>query len=187
LRVELDAIIQIPIELRKLWYQIHLEVRHFGKTGLLFPITNVMLEPRDHWRNNSRSHLRHTPLSIYSRILTLPMSVMKTMFHPQCQGKITLSTDTGNSQTTILGVRSVIQHKYDQWYWNAMRIARRMDIDPSSPRRAYTKLRGYGRKEGLAMNGPEWRAHHFFMWDAIERNKSLREPPLWFKEIIPRC
>ena len=187
LRVELDAEIQIPIELRRVWYQVHLEVRHFGKTGLLFPITNVMLEPRDHWRNNSRSHLRHTPLSIYSRILTLPMSVMKTMFHPQCQGKITLSTDTGNSQTTILGVRSVIQHKYDQWYWNAMRIARRMDIDPSSPRRAYTKLRGYGRKEGLAMNGPEWRAHHFFMWDAIERNKSLREPPLWFKEIIPRC
>jgi hypothetical protein len=62
-----------------------------------------------------------------------------------------------------------------------------MDIHPSSPRRAYSKLRGYRRKEGIAMNGPEWRAHHYFMWDAIKRNQTLREPPLWFKETNVRC
>ena len=187
LRVELDSMIQIPIEYRKIWYQLHLEIRHFGKTGLLFPISNPILDPSDHWRNNSRSNLRHTPLNIYLRILSTPMSVIKTLFHPYCKGKITLSTDPANAQVNLLGVQTIIQHKYDQWYWNAMRIARRMDIDPSSPRRAYSKLRGHKRKEGLEMNGPNWRAHHYFMWDAIKRNQTLREPPHWFKEGVSRC
>ena len=187
LRVELDSMIQIPIEYRKIWYQLHLEIRHFGKTGLLFPISNPILDPSDHWRNNSRSNLRHTPLNIYLRILSTPMSVIKTLFHPYCKGKITLSTDPANAHDNLLGVQTIIQHKYDQWYWNAMRIARRMDIDPSSPRRAYSKLRGHKRKEGLEMNGPNWRAHHYFMWDAIKRNQTLREPPLWFREGVSRC
>jgi hypothetical protein len=186
LRVELDADIQIPIEFRRLWYQLHLEIRHFGKTGLLCPITNPNLEASDHWRNNSKSRLRHTPLNIYLRILAIPMSIAKTLFHPQCQGKITLSTDT-NTPSDLVGIESVIRHRYDQWYWDAMRIAWRMDIHPSSPRRAYSKLRGYRRREGIAMNGPEWRAHHYFMWDAIKRNQTLREPPLWFKETNARC
>ena len=187
LRVELDADIQIPIEFRRLWYQLHLEIRHFGRTGLLFPISNPILEGRDHWRNNSKHHVRHVPLSIYLRILTIPASVMKTLFHPSCKGKITLSTDPERSHVILLGNQAEIQHKYDMWYWKAMRIARRMDIDPSSPRRAYSKLQGHGRKEGLAMNGPEWRAHHFFMWNAIKRNQTLREPPSWYKETVPRC
>ena len=68
-----------------------------------------------------------------------------------------------------------------------MRAARRMDVDPSSPRRAYSKLRGLSRQEGMAMNGPAWRAHHYYMWDAIQRNQSLREPPIWFMEQTLRC
>ncbi len=68
-----------------------------------------------------------------------------------------------------------------------MRAARRMDVDPSSPRRAYSKLRGHSRQEGMAMNGPAWRAHHYYMWDAIQRNQSLREPPIWFMEQTLRC
>jgi hypothetical protein len=187
LRVELDGEIRIPIEFRRLWYQLHLDIRHFGKTGLLFPISNPILDSRDHWRNNSKHHVRHVPLNIYLRILTIPASVMKTLFHPLCKGKITLSTDPENTRTILLGNHVEIQHKYDMWYWNAMRVARRMDIDPSSPRRAYSKLRGHGRKEGIAMNGPEWRAHHFYMWNAIKRNQTLREPPLWYKETVPRC
>ena len=187
LRVELDTCIQIPLEFRKLWYQLHLEIRHYGKTGLLFPITNPILDPEDHWRNNSRNPLRHVPVSIYLRILSVPVSVMKTLFHPQCRGKITLSTDPESLRTNLLGDPIDIQRRYDQWYWKAMRTARRMDVDPSSPRRAYSKLRSHGRREGLAMNGPEWRAHHYFMWDAIQRNQTLREPPVWFTKTTTRC
>jgi len=187
LRVELDADIQIPIELRKTWYQLHLDIRHFGQTGLLFPISNPTLEVTDHWRNNSRNHWRHIPLGIYLRILSIPMSTVKTLFHPYCKGKITLSTDSTPNRTSQIGDPSIIHHKYDQWYWEAMRTARRMDIHPSSPRRAYSKLRGHGRKEGQAMNGPEWRAHHYYMWDAIKRNQNLREPPLWFRKVAIRC
>jgi len=187
LRVELDADIQIPIEFRKIWYQLHLEIRHFGQTGLLFPTSNPTLDITDHWRNNSRNHLRHIPLNIYLRILSIPMSIVKTLFHPFCKGKITLSTDSISNRTNLIGIPSVIHHRYDQWYWEAMRTARRMDIHPSSPRRAYSKLRGYNRREGHAMNGPEWRAHHYYMWNAIKRNQNLREPPLWFKETTNRC
>jgi hypothetical protein len=186
LRVELDMMIEIPIEYRRLWYRLHLEIRHFGKTGLLFPINNPILECTDHWRNNSTKHQRHTPLNIYIRLLSIPTSLMKTLFHPQCQGKITLSTDPNNTES-IKDDASEIQQKYDQWYWDAMRTARRMDIHPSSPRRAYSKLRGHSRKEGLAMNGPEWRAHHYYMWDAIKRNQILREPPSWFMKEPVRC
>ena len=186
LRVELDMGIQIPIEYRELWYRLHLEIRHFGKTGLLFPTQNPMLENQDHWRNNSRNHIRHTPLNIYLRLLSIPTSVVRTLFHPRCKGKITLSTDPGQNQIKP-GHTADIQRKYDQWYWNAMRTARRMDVDPSSPRRAYSKLRGHSRQEGMAMNGPAWRAHHYFMWDAIQRNQSLREPPIWFMEQTLRC
>jgi hypothetical protein len=186
LRVELDSIIQIPVSFRKIWYQLHLEIRHFGKTGLLFPINNPALDITDHWRNHSKQHQRHVPQRLYIRILSIPMSVMRTLFHPLCQGKITLSTDPN---ITYVGIGDPIklQRQYDEWYWNAMRAARRMDIDPSSPRRAYSKLRGHGRREGLAMNGPEWRTHHYLMWDAIKRNQNLREPPEWFNGTLSRC
>jgi hypothetical protein len=153
----------------------------------LFPTSNPTLEVTDHWRNNSRNHWRHIPLGIYLRILSIPMSTVKTLFHPYCKGKITLSTDYTPNRTSQIGDSSIIHHKYDQWYWEAMRTARRMDIHPSSPRRAYSKLRGHGRKEGQAMNGPEWRAHHYYMWDAIKRNQNLREPPLWFRKVTIRC
>jgi len=186
LRVELDSIIQIPISFRKLWYQLHLEIRHFGKTGLLFPICNPALDINDHWRNNSKQHQRHVPQQLYIRILSIPMSIMRTLFHPLCQGKITLSTDPNITHVSI-GDSTKLQRQYDEWYWSAMRTARRMDIDPSSPRRAYSKLRGHGRREGLAMNGPEWRTHHYLMWDAIKRNRNLREPPEWFNGTLPHC
>ena len=187
LRVELDQMIQIPAGVRKTWYQLHLDIRHFGKSGLLFPIVNPSLEPNDHWRNNSKGHLRRVPTNIYRKIVSLPMSVMKTLFHPRCQGKITLSTDTSDPYSNHQCDPIDVQRRYDLWYWEAMRVARRMDVDPSSPRRAYSKLRGHGRREGSAMNGPQWRAHHYFMWDAIERNRSLREPPIWFRETKSRC
>ena len=187
LRVELDTMLPIPIELRKLWYQLHLEVRNFGKTGLLFPITNPTLDPGDHWRNNSKKHLRHVPLSIYLRILSVPISIMRTLFHPQCQGKVTMSTDPDSPLNSPRCEPQVIQQTYDQWYWEAMRAARRMDMHPSSPRRAYSKLRGHISKESVAKTGPEWRAHHFYMWDSIRRNQTLREPPEWFTKTTLNC
>jgi hypothetical protein len=187
LRVELDAMLPIPIEMRKVWYQLHLEIRNFGKTGLLFPTMNLSLDPTDHWRNNSKKHLRHVPLSIYLRILSIPVSIMRTLFHPRCQGKITMSTDPDNIQDSPICEPQVIHHKYDQWYWEAMRAARRMDMHPSSPRRAYSKLRGHISKEGKAKTGPEWRAHHFYMWDSIKRNQTLREPPEWFTKTTLNC
>ena len=186
LRVELDQMIQIPIEVRTLWYRLHFEIRQFGKLGLLFPIMNPMLEHDDHWHNNAKGHLRNVPTSIYLRIVSLPMSVMRTLFHSRGQGRITLSTDPIEHRNHI-GDPQVLQRKYDQWYWEAMRVARRMDIDPSSPRRAYSKLRGHDRKKGSAMNIPEWRSHHYFMWDAIKRNQTFREPPSWFRETVTRC
>jgi hypothetical protein len=82
---------------------------------------------------------------------------------------------------------SEIFKKYDLWYWKAMRTARRMDVDPSSPRRAYNKLRGHSRKEAYDMNASEWRSHHFHMFEAIERNKLLREPPQLITNEISRC
>ncbi len=100
------------------------------------------------------------------------------------KGRVTMVTDIPRTKITILDV-SAIHKKYDLWYWTAMRTARTMDVDPSSPRRAYAKLRGYTRKEANNMTVSEWRAHHYYMWEAIQRNKLLREPPN--TEEAPRC
>ena len=96
-------------------------------------------------------------------------------------------TETPSHHNNIIQDIAAIHTKYDLWYWTAMRMARRMDIDPSSPRRAYTKLRGHKKKEAHRMNASEWRAHHYYMWEAIQRNKSLREPPHAVTEEISRC
>jgi hypothetical protein len=115
------------------------------------------------------------------------MATMKTLFPPDYHDKVTMVTESPNHQCNPIQDVSMIHQKYDLWYWKAIRMARRMDIDPSSPRRAYAKLRGHNRREAQDMTTPEWRAHHFHMWEAIERNKLLREPPLVVKEEVHRC
>jgi hypothetical protein len=98
-----------------------------------------------------------------------------------------LITEAPNHRCNTIQETADIHNKYDLWYWKAMRTARRMDIDPSSPRSAYAKLRGNSRKEAQDMTASEWRAHHFYMWEAIERNKLLREPPRVVIEEVRRC
>ena len=187
LRVELDAEIKIPTHYRTIWYQLQYDIRRFYMTGLLYPVTNQILIPSDHWRNNSRLNYRYIPHKIYLRVLSIPISILKTLFPPDYKGKVTIVTDTPSEHNNMVQDIITIHKKYDLWYWTAMRIARRMDIDPSSPRRAYTKLRGHNRKEAHRMNASEWRAHHFYMWEAIQRNKPLREPPQMVREEICRC
>jgi len=148
-------------------------------------MTNHSLEPHEHWRNNSQQAYRYIPQGIYLRILSVPTTILKTLFPPDYKGRVTMVTDTPR-KITILDV-SAIHKKYDLWYWTAMRTARTMDVDPSSPRRAYAKLRGYTRKEANNMNVSEWRAHHYCMWEAIQRNKLLREPPKVTTEEAHRC
>jgi hypothetical protein len=187
LRVELDAEIPIPTQYRTIWYQIHHDIRKFYTTGLLYPIINNALNHDDHWRNCSKLNYRYLPHSIYLKVLTVPMATMKTLFPPDYHGKVTMVTESPNHQCNPIQDVSMIHQKYDLWYWKAIRMARRMDIDPSSPRRAYAKLRGHSRREAQDMTISEWRAHHFHMWEAIERNKLLREPPLVVKEEVHRC
>jgi hypothetical protein len=186
LRVELDADIPIPTNYRTLWYQVQHDIRRFYKLGLLYPMTNHSLEPHEHWRNNSQQAYRYIPQGIYLRILSVPTATLKTLFPPDYKGRVTMVTDTPRTKITILDV-SAIHKKYDLWYWTAMRTARTMDVDPSSPRRAYAKLRGHSRKEANNMNVSEWRAHHYYMWEAIQRNKLLREPPKVITEGVCRC
>jgi hypothetical protein len=187
LRVELDAVMPIPTQYRALWHQIQNDIRRFHMLGLLFPATSHLLDPVDHWRNNSKQNYRYIPQSIYLRVLSLPISILKTLFPPDYKGKVTMVTENPDLYNSSIQGTAEIQKKYDLWYWSAMRIARRMDVDPSSPRRAYTKLRGHSRKEAQSMNASEWRAHHYYMWEAIQRNKSLREPPRMVTEEINRC
>ena len=187
LRVELDADIPIPTQYRTIWYQIHYDIRKFFTTGLLYPIVNNALNQDDHWRNCSKLNYRYLPHSIYLKVLTVPMATMKTLFPPDYHGKVTMVTESPNQQCNPIQDVSMIHDKYDLWYWKAIRMARRMDIDPSSPRRAYAKLRGHSRREAQDMTISEWRAHHFHMWEAIERNKLLREPPSVVKEEVHRC
>jgi hypothetical protein len=185
LRVELDAEIPIPTQFRTLWYQLHHDIRKFYNVGLLYPITNDVLTLTDHWRNNNILGYRYLPRSIYMKVLSIPVSTFKTLFPSDYRGRVTLVMETPNqipSQTT-----TEIFSKYDLWYWKAMRTARRMDMDPSSPRRAYNKLRGHSRKEAYEMTASEWRAHHFHMLEAIERNKLLREPPQMITKEFSRC
>jgi hypothetical protein len=184
LRVELDAEIPIPTQYRHLWYQIHDDIRKFYTLGLLYPVTSHILDHNDHWRNNSTYNNRYIPRNIYLKVLLIPTSILKTLFPSDYKGRVTMVTDTPRTKITILDV-SAIHKKYDLWYWTAMRTARTMDVDPSSPRRAYAKLRGYTRKEANNMTVSEWRAHHYYMWEAIQRNKLLREPPN--TEEAPRC
>ena len=186
LRVELDAEIPIPTNYRNLWYQIQYDIRRFYMLGLLFPVLNHSLEPNDHWRNNSKQNYRYIPQSIYLRVLSVPISILKTLFPSDYKGKVTMITETPNQSRMVKDLVTIHQ-KYDLWYWKAMRMARKMDIDPSSPRRAYNKLRGHSRSEAHSMNAPEWRAHHYYMWEAIQRNKFLREPPKVVMEEIARC
>jgi hypothetical protein len=187
LTVELDAMIPIPTQYRTIWYQIHNDIKTFYTTGLLYPIINNALNHSDHWRNCSKLNYRYLPHNIYLKVLTIPMATMKTLFPPDYHGKVTMVTESPNHQCNLIQDAVTIQGKYDLWYWRAIRMARRMDIDPSSPRRAYAKLRGHSRREAQNMNTSEWRAHHFHMWEAIERNKLLREPPSVVKEKVHRC
>jgi hypothetical protein len=187
LRVELDAEIPIPTQYRTIWYQIHHDIRKFYTTGLLYPINNNVLNQGDHWRNCSKLNYRYLPHSIYLKVLTVPMATMKTLFPPDYHGKVTMVTESPNHQCNLIQDSTIIHNKYDLWYWKAICTARRMDIDPSSPRRAYAKLRGHNRREAQDMTTSEWRAHHFHMWEAIERNKLLRKPPLVVKEEVHRC
>ena len=96
-------------------------------------------------------------------------------------------TENPNLYNSTVQETTTIHKRYDRWYWTAMRLARRMDIDPSSPRRAYNTLRGHSRKEAQSMLASEWRAHHYYMWEAIQRNKLLREPPQGTIEEVYRC
>ena len=187
LRVELDAEIPIPTSYRNIWYQIQNDIRRFNMLGLLFPVINHSLDPTDHWRNNSKQNYRCIPQSIYLRVLSVPVSILKTLFPSDYKGKVTMITETPNLNSRMIKDTVSIHQKYDLWYWKAMRMARRMDVDPSSPRRAYNRLRGHSRKEAHSMNAPEWRAHHYYMWEAIQRNKFLHEPPTAVMEEIARC
>jgi hypothetical protein len=185
LRVELDAEIPIPVEYRALWYQLQSDIRKYGTTGLLLPTANTKLESWEHWRNMSKQNFRNVPHNIYLRILSLPASIMRELFHPSCRGRIILGTAT--PKQVNLSSRNKLHRKYDTWYWRAMKIARRMEMEPSSPRRAYSKLKGHSRKEASQMTNAEWRAHHYFMWDAIQRNKVLKEPPPVINREEIRC
>ena len=186
LRVELDADIPVPIQYRTLWHQLQSDIRRFGYTGLLFPVVNNTLDNSDRWRNHSTQNNRHVPQSIYVRVLSIPVRTLKSLFHPDLKGRVILSTDEKARQTPTMDGKD-IHRKYDHWYWKAMRVARRMEMEPSSPRRAYSRLRGHSRREANMMNASEWRAHHYFMWDAIQRNKNLREPPQWLSQEVTRC
>ena len=187
LRVELDAEIPIPTQLRTLWYQLHHDIRKFYNVGLLYPITNDALTQTDHWRNNSILGYRYLPQGIYMKVLSIPVSTLKTLFPSDYRGKVTMVMETPNRYDISNQSALEIFKKYDLWYWKAMRTARRMDVDPSSPRRAYNKLRGHSRKEAYDMTASEWRAHHFHMLEAIERNKLLCEPPQLITNEISRC
>ena len=187
LRVELDAEIPIPTQYRTIWYQLHHDIRRFYMVGLLYPVTNDTLNQTDHWRNYSKLGYRYLPQSIYLKVLSIPVTTMKTLFPSDYKGKVTLITEASNHRCNTIQETAAIHNKYDLWYWKAMRTARRMDIDPSSPRRAYAKLRGHSRKEAQDMTASEWRAHHFYMWEAIERNKLLCEPPRVVIEEVRRC
>jgi hypothetical protein len=187
LKVELDAEIPIPTSYRNIWYQIQNDIRRFYMLGLLFPAINNSLDPTDHWRNNSKQNYRCIPQSIYLRVLSVPVSILKTLFPSDYKGKVTMITETPNLNSRMIKDTVSIHQKYDLWYWKAMRMARRMDVDPSSPRRAYNRLRGHSRKEAHSMSAPEWRAHHYYMWEAIQRNKLLHEPPTVVMEEIARC
>jgi hypothetical protein len=133
----------------------------------------------------SKQNFRGVSHNIYVRILSLSTSIMRTLFHPECRGRITLKVD--DSKQILIIDNYAICRKYDSWYWKAMKIARRIEMEPNSPRRAYSKLKGHSREEASLMTNAEWRAHHYFMWDAIQRNKTLREPPRILECESTRC
>jgi hypothetical protein len=186
LKVELDSEIPIPIQFRTLWYQLQSDIRKFGSTGLLFPIFNHTINSSEHWRNNSILSNRNVPHGIYVRVLSLPIPILKSLFHPEFKGKVTLSTNGSRKQNLLLNTKDIYK-KYDNWYWKAMRVARKLEMEPSSPRRAYSKLRGHSRREANNMSDAEWRSHHYFMWDAIQRNKSLQKSPQWLTQGLNHC
>ena len=188
LRVELDSMIPIPLSLRRLWYLLQHDIRTFTENGLLLPAEGGHLEDNDHWRNNNMVGYRRIPRGILVRALAMPPPQLRLLFHPACSGKVTLTAaPTARELGNLIGNESKIRQMYDKCYWKAIYNSQLMDVDPSSPRRAYGKIRAHDRRSATMMTGAQWRAHHYFMWDAIQRNRSASELPVWFGTHFISC
>jgi hypothetical protein len=104
--------------------------------------------------------------------------------HLESYGTRPYTSEMGACQGILYDDDSLdIQDKYDTWYWNIILYihnAVRLNIPL---RRLKQILKEISYKDHELDTEDEWRSHHYFMYDAIRRNKELRNLPPW----IGRC
>jgi len=150
------------------WKKLHLEIRQFHRTGLLFPITKDPIRGDEHFRNNNIDPIRILPLLLYDRIMDLP-STAKQLLFPRTGGRRLFKAKAPNKKQAWKGDTAYTRRKYDKWYWD-MRVRRiPFTVAFRTPMKAMTSK-------------IQRKVHYYHTRAAVDRNCHLKWAPNWYEE-----
>jgi hypothetical protein len=202
LRVELDAVIPIPLGLRKVWYLLQEEVRRFKFKGLLIPVTNVAIPHRERWRNRTLEPSKVVSERVYNYLSdvvghnraydTIDTKYQMSYFFPLIRGRVTISFYSTNIRSLpIQHIEKSNRRMYDKWYWEMLKDAERFEPDRRHGATSAIRIRyqhNPNRWKKIWQGDKEsWRSILFYIMSAIKRNGQLPEPPGGFGESTLRC